>query len=307
LKKGVTTAASKKDVSALLKRYYTEKSKTLQWSCSETQIEEIVQKKLMSYCNLNTVTKTWTPEFMSGDKTTVPIRIFLSAPLSDNRISKWMQFLLKSTGSYGFVHASIQIGPIRLDWFNTSFVKIRNMTKKVENREEHDKRGVGVDNPLVVFDPLDGKELAKSAANFKKILQIVVAWNESKIYNNSLANCQDFVVEILKALRIKYDVYSNQSALTTYLKHLRDHPEDGARMFVDKQGQEHFFDSHHELDQFHEAHYDSLAPDEKALIKCFHRAYQIEEANTKNIPVDKLENKCPAGPVTLYSKNSKPK
>jgi len=258
----------------------------------------------MSYCNLSSLIRSWTPEFMNGEKETVTVRIFLSAPLSDSKISKWMQFLLKSTGSYGFVHATIQIGTIRLDWFNTSFVKIRNMTKKAEDRDESEKRGVEVDNPLVVFDPLNGKELAKTEANFKKILEIVVAWNSSKLYHNSFANCQDFVVELLKALNVKYDVYSNQSALTTYLKHLRDHPEDGARMFVDKQG-EHFFDSHHELDQFHEAHFDSLLPDEKALIKCFHRAYQIEEANVKNIPVDKLENKCPAGPVTLYSKKPK--
>lgn len=266
----------------------------------------------MRHTHLDQIIQQWSPIFMSGDKEGVPVRVYLSAPLSEGKLSKWMQFLLRATNSYGFVHASIQIGPIRFDWFNTSFVKIRDMTKKIESSAEQKEtrtRGkyIDVENPLIVFDPLNGKELAKTEANFKKIAAVISDWNSNRMYNNSLANCQDFVVEILKNLGIDFNIYTKESALMTYLKHLRDHPDKSTKWFKDKNGNEIIFDTHQELDEFHAQHFGDLLPDEKALIKCFHRAFQIEEANQQNIPVDQIPVTCPAGPVTLYSKTEKPK
>jgi len=161
-----------------------------------------------------------------------------------------------------------------------------------------------VENPLVVFDPLDGKELSKSESNFKKIATVISNWNSYRMYHNSLANCQDFVVDVLKSLGIDFNIYTKESALMTYLKHIRDHPENSTKWFMDKNGNEIVFETHEELDKFHNDHFSDLSPDEKALIKSFHRAFQIEEANLKNVPVDQIPVTCPAGAVTLYSKKT---
>jgi len=298
------TSLSTKDVARLLKHYYSNKNKVENLFQSEAEVEDLVRKKCLSYTSVDILMNEWLPTFLSGDKNTVPVRIYLSAPLSDDKISKWIQFLLSGTKSYGFVHASIQIGVIRFDWFSTNFVKMRDMTKKADAQK---KMGKNVENPLIVFDPLEGKELSKTEAVFRKILTTVVEWNREKMYQNNLANCQDFVNQLLQALRINWNVYTNQNALTSYLQHLRDHPEQGTKWFKDNKGEEHIFDTHEDLDSFHLKHFNELAPDEKALLKSFHRAFQIEEANKGNIAVDQLENNCPAGPVTLYAKTPKEK
>jgi len=233
------------------------------------------------------------------------VRIYLSSPLTSEELNYFKQFLVLMSGSYGFVHAGVQIGNLRLDWYSDGLVHFRG---ELETK-------TWMETPLVIYDPCDGGGLPRNEATLKKICELVVHWNLYEVFNTTRNNCQNFVKAVLKQWNLSDDNMNQDNALGRYLNHLRMHPEtSAARFFIDAKGKRKEFASHFDLDEYHKENFDNLDTQEQMLLKSFHRAFQIEELAERNKGIDKekqitieqLEEekaqKCPAGGFTVYKK-----
>ena len=91
----------------------------------------------------------------------MPVRVFLNVPLSKDRVSSFMQFLLSLKGPFVFVHYGVQIGRIRLGWYKDDLIRCRDLTTKAT-----------MEIPIVVFNPCtgsDAKGLRKTEDTLKKV------------------------------------------------------------------------------------------------------------------------------------------
>jgi len=300
----------KKDTTALFKNYYLLKSEKEQLFLNEKEIEEKAMAKATEHCHEETM-RARCKEWILGNESqrNVAVRIFLSAPLGDQIVAlpKYKQVLLSLTASFGYVHAGIQIGDVCLDWFSTSFVHIRRMTIPTVTNDGA-KKGKKATTPIIVFNPYSDAMMPVDAKVVNEIVKTVLLWNRTKMYDNKFANCQDFVQDVLQKLKDsfgwKYNIFGHTDILSQYLQQLRDHPEEGSRLIFFN-GQKIVFKTHEELDSFHKENQGALSHTDKALLKCFHRAFQIEESLQSDTPIEKLFSTCIEGPPSIYASNKK--
>lgn len=61
-------------------------------------------------------------------------------------------------GTLGLIHAGVQIGKIRLDWYADGLVHVRDLGAKSS-----------LENPIAVIPPDNNKGIAKDAKNFRTV------------------------------------------------------------------------------------------------------------------------------------------
>lgn len=65
-------------------------------------------------------------------------------------------------GTYGFVHAGVQLGNLRLDWYSDGLVHFRG---ELETK-------TALETPLVIYDPCNGGGLPRTEETLKKVREI---------------------------------------------------------------------------------------------------------------------------------------
>lgn len=119
------------------------------------------------------------------------------------------------------------------------------------------------------------------------IAEIIIEWNKNAVYSKTLLNCQDFVEDMCKQLNSKCKLtgenklglsFDQNIKIKNYLEDLRKNPEkSGFYILYGKNQEKKEFTSHRELDEWELEmnEKNELTGDELALLKGFHRAYQL--------------------------------
>lgn len=108
-------------------------------------------------------------------------------------------------------HLSLRIGKKVFEWFNTSYVSIRNYD------EERD-------NIVLVIDPQDksGKKVTVNIDDpmITKLSLIIHKWNSVKEYSILGDNCQKFAEEMLETMGVNSNILSYKDGIGDYVKYI---------------------------------------------------------------------------------------
>jgi hypothetical protein len=152
---------------------------------------------------------------------------------------------LKFLPKYGIFHTCLVIGPFKLEWNNSALCIPRVIKSKAS------------------LLALDIKEIA-TVGEFKTtvdiLAEVITKWNNTMKYSEAHStakkgNCQDFVLDVLKALNIALDL---SGPVEAYLKDMKKHGQCRMKFPLDDTFKEHFqikeqslqFETHRELDEF---------------------------------------------------------
>lgn len=144
----------------------------------------------------------------------------------------------------------------------------------------------------------------------EKISSVIIDWNVNKVYNQSSANCQQFVDDICKALGIKLNF---EGPLGEYLNNLRTRgeceldfpitPEMRVNLSIKESKKR--FQNHQDLDDFvkelltKEPMFQENYPMEWMLLKSFDRAFWLRHFKHATDPNFQPDPDCPFKDPTM--------
>jgi len=222
-------------------------------------------------------------------------KVYVQATKSADEWSWITKKLANHKTIFGVAHVALQIGNFRVHWLEDSWVHIS---------EFRQTEGV-----MLVLDPVPHgllrvkeKSPDKEYDNIQTICEVISDWDRRRIYGLSSCTCVDFVMHVLKKLRINPETsFSKGTAAWRYLRWLQaqDSPSSAPMALIRGDGIEPLeaekWHTHDELEAWHtDEKEEKLQQDEKVLLKGFHRAFQYR---TSNEPNPKFT--CRLGEITL--------
>jgi hypothetical protein len=196
---------------------------------------------------------------------------------------------------FGMFHSALVVGPWYLEWNNSSLCIPRKCYSSAAMlAADLDFGGIGFEINETI----------------EKISNVIIDWNVNKVYNQSSANCQQFVDDICKALGIKLNF---EGPLGEYLNNLRTKgeceldfpitPEMRVNLSIKESKKR--FQTHHDLDEFvkelitKEPMFQDNYPMEWMLLKSFDRAFWLRHFKHADDPNFLPDSDCPFKDPTM--------
>ena len=208
-------------------------------------------------------------------------RLGNSLGASINRAGGW--------GTYGYVHTALQIGPVVVEWNDSSLVTPHynledilasldiNALRHEENSALRNLFELMKDTGVQLLSILSFGFLIGRINNNKRklVAEFCTAWNRTKTYHCTGPNCQNFVDELLTKLQFEPEILK-KTAYGPFLETIR---RGTAEMKWVHEKTVHVFKSHSQLDRLlhclssDEATWDQIDIESKLLLKAFHDTY----------------------------------
>lgn len=256
--------------------------------------EEVVKKLI--FTPYNEVNPLYNQLDLTPSNETFPIKLYIAKPENVNldQQDSLTRFVVRQgfATKFGLVHAALQIADKVVHFFTNSFVKIDRFKGS---------------NALYLININSSGRLPKSEKIQQAIAEVIVKWNKEAVYDHSVCNCQDFVEDLCDTLNKKFNLsppekielnFKSNPLIKKFLDELVDYP-DFATPYFKLENIRYVFKTHEDLDKWEAKHVNKLEAQDRAFLKGFHRAFQLQEATKKGFTSFKDFPECLIGNPTV--------